>query len=64
MHQLAEWEFVMKDSDTSIQNLGYSAEQVQAIKHLADLHRQPVGFAMGVVTTLPISKGDPSDKES
>lgn len=54
----------MKESDTSIQNLGYSAEQVQAIKHLADLHRQPVGFAMGVVTTLPISKGDPSDKES
>ncbi|ENZ78020.1 MULTISPECIES: hypothetical protein [Ralstonia] len=64
----------MKDTGTSLQDLGYTAEQVQAIKRqytaaqiqgimrLANFRRQPVGVAMGFVTTLPISKGDPSDR--
>lgn len=48
----------MKDSDKAIQDLGYNAHQVQAIQRLTDIRRQPVGFAMGFVTTLPISKSD------
>lgn len=65
----------MKETSTTIQDLGYTPEQVQAInrqcaaaqiqgmERLVEIQRQPVGVVLGFTATFPIAKAVQSDKE-